>query len=210
MIRDLSAEAGGAASEPDELPDALAAVEGRVAQLELQRDQAVEAERERVRQVLTTCRGYSVAVCKCGTLLLDALPLVNEDNDGTILCKDCGEPFTSVRMVPRSTILAALDDRKGARSGIERVLDEQRGDPAVPGVDGDRAALDSPQPERYTVEWLEGDKARAVVGDFLSAWQFCPVSQATDAARKCLDDAASQLLAALSAAFLDQKGPTDA
>jgi hypothetical protein len=54
---------------------------------------------------------------------------------------------------------------------------------------------------RYTLEQVRelllGDGAKAVVVDFLGAWSFCPVSQASEKSRSCLEDAAKQLLEAL-------------
>ena len=78
LIRDLSAEAGGAASEPDELPDALAAVEGRVAQLEQDLAQAVEAERERLREVDGP---LLLAIREAVGTNAEALELRDEDGD---------------------------------------------------------------------------------------------------------------------------------
>jgi len=46
----------------------------------------------------------------------------------------------------------------------------------------------------------EESKALEVVVDFLVSWRYCPVSQASDPSRSCLEDAAKQLLAALPAA----------
>lgn len=48
------------------------------------------------------------------------------------------------------------------------------------------------------VERLTGEKAHAVVVDFLDSWRYCPVSEAPAASRSCLEDAAKQLLAALA------------
>lgn len=41
------------------------------------------------------------------------------------------------------------------------------------------------------------DDPQKVIVDFLDSWRFCPVSEASDPSRSCLEDAASQLLAAL-------------
>jgi len=54
------------------------------------------------------------------------------------------------------------------------------------------------------IERLTGEEAQAAVVEFLDSWRFCPVSQASGAARSCLDDAAKQLLAALDQALSTQ------
>jgi uncharacterized protein (DUF433 family) len=54
---------------------------------------------------------------------------------------------------------------------------------------------------RYTLEQARGEEAKRAVVDFLDAWRFCPVSRADSPARLCLEDAAGQLLAALTGAL---------
>jgi len=67
-------------------------------------------------------------------------------------------------------------------------------------LDWARDALEAAAPaiRKQERERVLGEKARAVVADFLCSWRFCPVSQAEAPARSCLEDAAKQLLAALA------------
>lgn len=55
---------------------------------------------------------------------------------------------------------------------------------------------------------LKGERARDAVVEFLDAWRYCPVSQASSSSRPCLEDAAGQLLDSLAETLSETPAPT--
>jgi hypothetical protein len=93
-----------------------------------------------------------------------------------------------------AAFLRNLASREPAKSEWKPDTYEDRMGMLELGAEADR--------EQEKQQRLDDERVSTAV-DFLASWRYCPVSQASDPSRSCLEDAAKQLLAALPAAVSD-------